>query len=296
MTQKFQYITTGLLVALGVLVGTLSLSPPDQFPVGKAFEVKEGESMYSISSRLKSEHIITSSTLFRGWVSLLGKDKKIGLGVYNFEDRIPLGGVVAKFVRGPDEPLLSVTIPEGYTSADIASAFKKAIPSLSTNAFLAAVRQDELDGYLFPSTYYPLPSFTEKDIIALMKVTFEKEYDSHFKGKPFPKGIPTVREVLSLAAILEGEAKTPVDMKIVAGILQQRLLNGMRLQVDVATSTYATAGLPKNPINNPGVQAIDAVFNPTPSSYVYYLTGKDGKMYYSKTFEEHKRNIQKYLR
>ena len=296
MTQKFQYITTSLLVIAGVLVGTLSLNPPSTFPEGASFAVGEGESMRSISIRLREENIITSATLFRGWISLLGKDKEIGLGVYNFEKATPLGGVVTKFAKGPDEPLLSVTIPEGYTTIDIATAFKKAIPTLSVTTFVSLVKNDELDGYLFPSTYYPLPSFTEQDIIAKLKATFDREYAKHFSEKKFPSTLSTVREVLSLAAIVEGEAKTPEDMRIVAGILERRLANGMRLQVDVATSTYTSSGLPKVPINNPGIQAISAVFTPITSSYVYYLTGKDGTMHYSKTFEEHKRNIQKYLR
>jgi UPF0755 protein len=296
MTQKFQYITTGLLVIAGILVGTLSLNPPADFPTGVAFEVKEGETMHSVSSRLKDEHVIISATLFRGWISLLGKDKKVGLGVYNFDKPASLGSVVSKFVQGPDEPLLSVTIPEGFTTVDIAAAFKKAIPSLSVSSFLELVRREGLNGYLFPSTYYPLPSYTEEDITAKMKATFDKEFEANFQNAIFPKVAPTVSEVLSLAAILEGEAKTPEDMKVVAGILEKRLSQGMRLQVDVASSTYTSAGLPKIPIANPGLTAIDAVFRPTLSQYLYYLTGKDGTMHYSKTFEEHKKNIEKYLR
>jgi UPF0755 protein len=296
MTSKFQYITTAILLVMGLLAASLSLHAPVAFPVGMTFEVKEGESMRSISSRLKEENIITSAILFRGWVSILGKDKKLGLGNYNFTNKLPLGAVVAKFIRGPDQPLLSVTIPEGFATSDIATSFGKVLPAFSRSAFLDLVRKDALDGYLFPSTYYPLPSFTETEVAALMKSTFDKEYAVHFEGKDFPKGILSTREALSLAAIIEGEAKTPEDMKIVAGILERRLVNGMRLQVDVAPSTYSSAGLPKVPISNPGIQAIEAVFEPTSSSYLYYLTGKDGKMYYSKTFEEHKRNIQKYLR
>jgi UPF0755 protein len=70
----------------------------------------------------------------------------------------------------------------------------------------------------------------------------------------------------------------------------------MRLQVDVAENTYKERGLPVVPINNPGVVAIEAVFHPKESPYLYYLTGKDGRMYYAKTYEDHKKNIQKYLR
>jgi UPF0755 protein len=71
---------------------------------------------------------------------------------------------------------------------------------------------------------------------------------------------------------------------------------GMPLQVDVATSTYKVKGLPLVPINNPGLTSITAVINPTYTDYLYYITGKDGLMYYAKTFNDHKRNIQKYLK
>jgi UPF0755 protein len=158
------------------------------------------------------------------------------------------------------------------------------------------VHAGKLDGYLFPSTYYPLPSYTEQDVIDLMTETFDKEYAKHFKTATFPPRVTSVREVLSLAAILEGEAKTPEDMKIVSGILQKRLQQGMRLQVDVSEVTYRESGLPDQPINNPGIIALTAVFDPTPSPYLYYLTGKDGTMHYAKTFEEHSRNIKNYLR
>jgi UPF0755 protein len=296
MTQKIQLGSVLMLLIGGAVVFLLALNAPKDFPVGEKFEVKEGESLYSISTRLEEEHIITSSLFFRGWISVLGKDEDIGLGIYEFNSKRPLGLVVAKFIRGPDQPLLSVTIPEGYTTKEIADAFQKALPAISSSVFIEQVRAKKLDGYLFPSTYYPLPSSNEDDIIARMTATFEREYEKYFAAEKFPVYVPTKGAVISLASILEGEAKTEEDMKIVSGILQKRLSKGMRLQVDVALSTYKESGLPDTPISNPGRIAIDAVFHPKESSYLYYLTGKDGRMYYAKTFEEHKKNIQKYLR
>jgi UPF0755 protein len=99
-----------------------------------------------------------------------------------------------------------------------------------------------------------------------------------------------------MASILEGEAKTEGDMKIIAGILLTRLTKGMPLQVDVAKETYTAKGLPKVPLNNPGLVAIMAVLHPTFTDNLYYLTGNDGAMHYAKTFEEHKKNIKKYLK
>jgi UPF0755 protein len=296
MTHKIQVSTIAIVIAACALVFFSTLSAPQDFPAGSTFEVSEGESLYKISKQLEEEHIVSSSLLFRGWISIIGKDKEIGLGKYVFNSKLPIGLVVAKFIKGPDDPLLSVTIPEGKTTQEIAESFKKQLPEISTSTFISSVKKQGLDGYLFPSTYYPLPSFTEQDIIAKMKATFDREYNSHFGTVTFPKNVPDVGSALSLAAILEAEAKTPEDMKIVSGILQKRLAAGMRLQVDAAAETYNKAGLPALPINNPGIVAIGAVFHPSTTSYLYYLTGKDGTMHYAKTFEEHKKNIQKYLR
>jgi UPF0755 protein len=106
-------------------------------------------------------------------------------------------------------------------------------------------------------------------------------------------------------------------MKMVSGILQNRLSIGMALQTDASIeyvldkplselsaedldldtpyNTYMYPGLVPTPIGNPGLLAIDAVLNPTPSDFFYYITGNDGNFYYAETFEEHKQNIYKYL-
>lgn len=296
MSNKVRALLVVVIAFIGIALFTLMLRAPSPAPAVSRFQVAEGESLYSISSRLEKEGIIRSALLFRGWISLLKRDTKIGLGIYEFDSPLPLGGVVGKFVKGPDEPLLSVTIPEGSTTKEIADLIKKVIPNFSIDRFGELVFADKLDGYLFPSTYYPLPSYTEEDMIRVMNNTFEREYGKHFSEAEFPKPLSNRNDVISLAAILEGEANTPEDMKIVSGILQKRLQKGMRLQVDVSEVTYRRSGLPEQPVANPGLVSINAVFHPTDTPYLYYLTGKDGKMYYSKTFEEHKRNIQKHLK
>jgi UPF0755 protein len=296
MPTKVRIPTIAGVIILGAALFTLMLGAPFSSPREMKFQVAEGESLYSVSRRLEESGIIRSSLFFRGWISLLQRDTAIGLGVYEFDRPMTLGGVVGKFVRGPDEPLLSITIPEGSTTKEVADLVRKVLPAISVDTFGELVYKDKLDGYLFPSTYYPLPSFTEKDVIRVMNNTFEKEYGRHFSKDDFPKSVPSRNDVVSLAAILEGEANTQEDMRIVSGILQKRLERGMRLQVDVSEVTYRESGLPDQPISNPGIIAMDAVFRPTESPYLYYLTGKDGRMYYSKTFEEHKRNIQKYLK
>jgi UPF0755 protein len=125
-------------------------------------------------------------------------------------------------------------------------------------------------------------------------------------------------EILTLASILEREANTPESKKIVSGILQNRLTINMPLQVDATMeyilnkplqelapedlniespyNTYLNVGLPPTPIGNPGTESIEAVLEPIESEYLFYITGEDGNFYYSKTYEEHLENIEKYLR
>ncbi|MEI6810845.1 MAG: endolytic transglycosylase MltG [Candidatus Nomurabacteria bacterium] len=265
--------------------------------MGTNFVVEEGESLRSISLRLQNENYIKSALLFRAWVSFLGRDRHIQLGVYSFDKPLVLGAVIKKLVSGnPDAPLVSLTIPEGSSYTDIANLIKKELPNFSIDIFNKKVLEKNANGKLFPSTYYLLPSTKEERIVDIMVETFNKKYSTSFSNSKIDAPLKNKEDVIILASILEGEAKTSVDMKMVAGILLKRLTLNMPLQVDAAKETYSKRGLPVNPINNPGIVAMDAVFNAVDSSYLYYITGKDGIMHYSKTFEEHKRKIQKYLK
>lgn len=127
----------------------------------------------------------------------------------------------------------------------------------------------------------------------------------------------SLEDIIVMASILEGEAKTREDMEIVSGILWKRIEIGMPLQVDTSFvyilgkatedltlsdlevkspyNTYLYKGLPPGPISNPGLDSIRAAVNPTTTPYLYFLTGNDGKMYYARTFDEHVKNKQKYL-
>jgi UPF0755 protein len=295
-------ISPVIFLIIGIALGTIFtwhqfFSVPEHFPVNSSFTVNENEGLSSISKRLYREGYISSPLLFRLGLSFLGKDKAIQLGGYSFSEPVNLLKVVHMFVEGkPKSPLLSVTIPEGSTSFEVAVIVAKALPGISVDIFGEIISKYEADGKLFPSTYFLLPSYKEKEVVELMLNTFSKKITPILTKAEFPSPLTTEKEVLTLASILEGEAKTEEDMRIIAGILLQRLRIGMPLQVDVAKETYTTKGLPFMPINNPGVVAVDAVLHPVETSYLYYITGNDGKMYYARTFNEHRHNILKYLK
>lgn len=300
MQEKRHFTVLGVCIATSLVflayLYQQIFSIPLDFPMGKNFTINENESLKSISNRLKAEKLISSPLLFRAGVSFLGKDRDIQLGGYEFATPLSLSGVISTFVQGrPHFPLLSVTIPEGSTSREIIALVTKALPDLPQGAFEVAIATYNANGRLFPSTYYLVPSYTADDIVKTMVNTFTKKFAS-LPIKKIPEPLTTDNEVIILASILEGEANNQEAMKIVAGILLTRLSKGMPLQVDVALETYKQKGLPKSPINNPGLTALDAVFHPIASPYLFYITGDDGKMYYAKTFEEHKKNIRKYLK
>ncbi len=102
------------------------------------------------------------------------------------------------------------------------------------------------------------------------------------------------KDIITMASIIEREAKGP-DRELISGILWHRLAIGMPLQVDAAPETYKAKGLPKNPIANPGMEAIIAALNPKSSDYIYYLHDKDKNVHYAKSFAEHNANRLKYL-
>ncbi len=104
------------------------------------------------------------------------------------------------------------------------------------------------------------------------------------------------REIIIMASLVEREAKGDEDRAVISGILWKRLEIGMPLQVDAAPITYKERGLPKSPISNPGLLAIDATIHPELSPYLYYLHDKDGIIHYARNFEEHKANRLKYLK
>jgi UPF0755 protein len=293
---KYQIIVTTLSLFLIVFLG-YNIFAPSNLGSPVTFTINEGESLRSLTDRLEEKGVVKSSTFLRAFLSFNNKDRKVQLGEYEFFGEISLASLARQITEdGPKYPLLAVTVPEGSTSFEVFQIFAKALPSLNMEVFSTVVDERALQGKLFPSTYHLLPSYKEVPVIDLMSSVYSKKVTPLLRDVELPVPLKDEKDALVLASILEGEANSEKDMKIVAGILLERMRIGMALQVDAATSTYKTKGLPKEPINNPGLISIGAAISPVYTEYLYYITGKDGSMYYAKTFNDHKRNIQKYLR
>lgn len=174
------------------------------------------------------------------------------------------------------------------------------------------------EGYLFPETYRVYADAKPDEVLKKIFGVFRDRVPVAW-SEELTRQNKSFFDVLTMASILENEAKTVDDKKIVADILWRRLKRGMRLQVDSSVhyvsartgdvfttkqerealspwNTYKYEGLPLGPIGNPSLASIEAALYPTINSYWYFLSGSDGTIHYAKTFEEHRLNISKYVR
>lgn len=230
------------------------------------------------------------------------------------------------FTEPEEAETVTITIPEGYTLARIASKLEAngickedefiqtaQMQSFSSYPLLAAMpvsskRAYKLEGYLYPDTYQFYKDMKPKDVLE----KFVSNAQDSIGGKYRYSGM-TTDEIIRLASIIEKEADDTSDMKMVSAIFHNRLNKGMQIQAD-ATITYCTycllapngpfddkfkyyyntyrcEGLPAGPICNPGANALNAAANPAKSDNLYFIT-KDGKYYYQKTLDEHKAKLK----
>ena len=211
----------------------------------------------------------------------------------------------------PETPKDVVTIPEGWNVREI-------------NQFLQAegVLVDEelsqgLEGYLFPDTY----EFFLDSTAEVVKEKFLNNLRMQLETLGMSMEDKSIGKILTLASLIQQEIKDPYEMRIVAGILNERLEAGIPLQIDATLcyvkevggkkclpitqadkavdspyNTYLYQGLPPAPISNPGLDAIKAALNPANSPYLYYVSDpKTGRTVFGKTLDEHNQNVIKYL-
>lgn len=216
-----------------------------------------------------------------------------------------------------------VRVSEGLRKEEIALVVGKKLgwdetqESQFVDAHLA-LNDTNLEGHYFPKTYFIQKDEEPSDVTNTMLNQFSKEVST--VKKPKSKTIVNEDTALKIASIIQREAGGKDDMKLISGIIWNRLFNGMRLQMDATLqyakgseidgwweevspadkkinssyNTYLHAGLPPSPISNPGLPAIEAAYNPVKTSCLYYMHDKKGIIHCSATYEGHKKNIDKY--
>ncbi|MDO8639211.1 MAG: endolytic transglycosylase MltG [Candidatus Daviesbacteria bacterium] len=215
-----------------------------------------------------------------------------------------------------------VTLIEGWRVEEMAVKLSSVL-GVSGSEFIKEAKE----GYMFPDTYMFDPKATPSEIVTILRANFEKKYDSILKSKIQKLGL-TTDEGVTLASIVEREARSDEVRRMVASILLKRLKIDMGLNADATIqyalipkgtinppkdgwwkrhltrddlkiqspyNTYLYRGLPPTPISNPSLSSLEAVANADPKTpYLYYYHDSKGNSYYAKTLEEHNQNVASY--
>lgn len=316
LADPFHKLLASLVLAAALGGGAYALvAPPLNFVPESLVTVARGASVADVAGELANAHVIAHPLLLRLLLRATGTSGDVQAGRYRFAEPETVFTVAYRLTRGAyDLPAARVTLTEGMTTRDMADRIVQALPDVSPAAFLAAAAPYE--GYLFPDTYFFDPSDDAARIVAVMRANFDTKIALllpaiHASGH-------SLSDIVTMASLLEKEARTSADRRIVAGILWNRIRLGMPLQVDAVFgyifnrdtyapsladlkadspyNTYTHRGLPPGPIDNPGLDSLEAAAHPASTKYLYYLTGTDGQMRYAATYAGHQANLLKYLR
>lgn len=311
-----RYRWRAIASVLGVfLVGyALLFAPPSIFPSGKIFVVNRGESAAHIAQTFADAHLVAHATMLNALLRIMGVGNTVQAGAYSFANPESVLTIALRLSVGDyGIPPKRITLYEGMTVRDLAARVASALPEITADDMLAAGKNYE--GYLFPDTYIFAPGADADAVIATMRANFTEKI-APLSGAIGSSG-HSLSEIITMASLIEKEARTVESKRVIAGILWRRIAIGMPLQVDAVFghifnrdtyspsykdlkvdspyNTYTHKGLPPGPIDNPGLDSIEAALNPTKTPYLYYLTGRDNQMHYASTYDGHLANQRKYL-
>ena len=315
------FVVLIVILVVGVLVWALhQINPGGRRGPAVTVVIPKGSSTTTIGDRLASAGVIHDGQLFAIYVRLHGYGP-LYPGTYQLQKNLPYSAAISALRAGPKILTDSLVIPEGYTVQQIAEAVGK-LPGLGLSAqkFLAAaddgtVRSpyepagvNNLEGLLFPATYSVQQGQTEVQILEQMVGTFDDRVQSLGLSTAATQLGLSPYQVITVASIVEREAKLPADRPNVASTIYNRLRIGMKLGAD-STQTYylrlsnptiqptaaqldhpspyntrTNTGLPPTPIANPGMAALQAATAPPSTQYLYFVEiNPDGQLGFART-------------
>lgn len=315
--------TIATLILVGAAVGFIYLGairPPEGFPTGELVSIDPGQSVTQIAEQLYEDGVIRSPFLFRALVTVLGQERELHAGDYLFkqpEDLLTIVHAVAIGAYGL-EPL-RIRVPEGATTRQMAIIFSSQLQRFDPQDFL--LKAQPMEGYLFPDTYFFLPNATADTVIAAMRQNFDTQLDSttttdRTLSADIAASGHSLSGIVIMASILEREARTMQDRRMIAGVLWRRLSLGMPLQADATFfytlapgapitkqvlqmdtpyNTYLNKGLPPTAIGSPSLSSLEAAANPVDDGYLFYLADASGVTHYCKTYACQLANVRRYL-
>jgi len=352
VVNRLALLTVSVLALVAVIYGAYQfwylrqVNPSGDPSAAEIFTITETDDLLTISKRLEQEGFIVNDSVFRSYVSSKG-GLEVAAGFYTVQPLDHVGNILRILRTPPNETLTKITFPEGFTLAQMAQRLGEEVKSVNESDFLlktgdtlaeiSAVRsvyQPEsittLEGLLFPDTYLINGDQTATQVAQQMLKLMERVGRQEGLDDSMNTVGLTPYEVLTIASIIEREAKVPEDRAKISRVIYNRLSLGMPLEIDATLfykqntdlpflelkaidspyNSYLYTGLPPTPISNPGRAAINAALNPAPNPssgdpicreitdgspclYLYYvLSDKDGHHVFAATLAQHQINVQ----
>lgn len=282
-------------------------------------EVPQGATAGQIASILKEKRVIKSPLWFKICTKISGAGKLLRSGTFLLNQNMASEEVIWRLTNDPGVELLKIVIPEGWRTEEIARELKKREIISQEDLFIEAAKKQNLEGKLFPSTYF----FGKNTPIEVVLKTMVEEYQKNIY--PIIKAIRTdftENQILTLASIVEREATYNDERPKIAAVYINRYKIGKRLEADPTVqyalgyiaeenrfwksrllykdlkldnpyNTYRYNGLPPGPIANPGLKSVKAILNPEQDfSALYFVADNTGRHIFSDTYNEHINNIK----
>ncbi|MDQ2818638.1 MAG: endolytic transglycosylase MltG [Candidatus Eremiobacteraeota bacterium] len=288
--------------------------------------IPQGLSVPAIAELLQRKGVIASTSAFTLYVRARHLGASIQADEYSFPSHESIRQVVDVLAAGGFPPAVWIGFPEGFTARQIAQRLQDE-RLVTVKDFMATVRRTRLtvagarvpslEGYLFPDTYLIPRRTSARAVAGLMTEQFFKRLPADYLKASHELGF-SVPQIVTIASLVEREAKSDDERALMAGVYYNRLRIGMPLQVDAtieyalplhktalsfkdlgvasAYNSYTHAGLPPTPIANPGLKSLEAAFHPQPSDYLYYVYKGGGHHQFSRTLGEQEAAERRYLR
>lgn len=306
----------GLVVVVLAAVSSCGDAPPEG---DVQIEIPEGASAGAIGRILRDEGLIGSPGLFRVAVRLRGSGGSLKAGTYRIPGEAGYFQILDVLEAGAVETV-PFTIPEGFDAEQIAAVVAEVtaapvdsvVALVTDSAFAAAlgVPGPTLEGYLFPETYRVAEGLPPRDVLRILVEGYHDYWNAERRALLDSTGL-TERELVTLASIVEKEARVVAEMPTIAGVYANRLERGMLLQADPTVqyalgsprarllyadidrvadnpyNTYTNPGLPPGPIASPGARALDAALEPAEHDFLFFVARDDGSHVFTRTNREH---------
>lgn len=295
--------------------------------------VPKGASLEKTGEELEGKKVIKNKRFFIYYAKFMGYKGETSTANLIIKPQITLKELLEKLISGKSDFAI-VTIPEGYSINQIGERLEKYNLS-SKDSFVNMKMEDidkealittgekvfyQLEGFLFPDTYYIPLDFSEKEAASLMLNQFKNIFNEVYREKARELGL-SLNQIITIASLIEREAANDAERSRISGVIYNRLKRGMLLQIDAAViyantagkghldrvlnshlkfnskyNTYMYKGLPPGPIASPGKPSIEAALYPEEHDYLYYVASGESGHVFSRTYEEHVANVKKYLK